>query len=144
MAKNRYITNINKLKQIGRTERRELREVQERFDFRCNEYYLSLIDWDDPGDPIRRIIIPDTSELDEWGELDASNESSYTKVPGLEHKYDSVGLLLTSDVCGGYCRFCFRKRLFMNDNDEVIRDMSLEEYPMVDGLWVGFVHREGS
>ena len=109
---------------MSRVDRRELKQVQKRFSFRSNEYYQSLIDWDDPADPIRRIIMPDPAELDDWGELDASGESDYTKVPGLEHKYDSVGLLLVNDVCGGYCRFCFRKRLFMNDNDEVVKDIS--------------------
>ena len=63
-------------------------------------------------------------ELDTWGVLDASNEESYTRVPGLEHKYDSTALLLVNDVCGAYCRFCFRKRLFMDGNDEVVRDVS--------------------
>jgi len=63
-------------------------------------------------------------ELKEWGKLDASNESKYTKVHGLEHKYPDTALLLVTDVCGIYCRFCFRKRLFMNDNDEVARDIT--------------------
>jgi KamA family protein len=42
----------------------------------------------------------------------------------LEHKYSDTALLLANDACGGYCRFCFRKRLFMEDNDEVVRDIS--------------------
>jgi len=33
-------------------------------------------------------------------------------------------LLLVNEVCGAYCRYCFRKRLFMNDNDEVTYDIS--------------------
>jgi KamA family protein len=73
---------------------------------------------------MRRLVVPDESEFDEWGELDASGESEYTVVPGLEHKYGSTGLLLVNDVCGAYCRFCFRKRLFMDDNDEVVKDIS--------------------
>ncbi len=59
-----------------------------------------------------------------WGRLDASNEKLYTKVPGLEHKYEHTAVLLVNDVCGAYCRFCFRKRLFMHTNDEVVRDIS--------------------
>lgn len=58
------------------------------------------------------------------GSLDASNEKLYTKVPGLEHKYEHTALLLVNDVCGGYCRFCFRKRLFMHIDDEIMRDVS--------------------
>ena len=68
--------------------------------------------------------MPDIQELNEWCELDASNEEKYTKVRGLEHKYTSTALLLVNEVCAAYCRFCFRKRLFMNENDEVTKDVS--------------------
>ena len=50
--------------------------------------------------------------------------SSYTVLKGLEHKYPDTGLLLVNNVCGAYCRFCFRKRLFTEDNDEVTHDIS--------------------
>ncbi len=105
-------------------EREEMQKVNDRFVFRTNDYYQSLIDWNDPNDPIKRIIMPDVEELNEWGQLDASNEEKYTKVHGLEHKYTSTALLLVNEVCAAYCRFCFRKRLFMNENDEVTKDIS--------------------
>jgi KamA family protein len=105
-------------------EKERLAPVGEKFVFRTNDYYQSLINWDDPDDPIRRLVIPMEQELDEWGRLDASYEELYTRVPGLEHKYRDTALLLVNDVCGAYCRFCFRKRLFMNDNDEVVKDVS--------------------
>ena len=120
----KYITKLEFIDKLDAKERQELKEVTEKFAFRTNDYYNSLINWDDPEDPIRRIVIPTTEELDVWGKLDASNESKYMKVHGLEHKYPDTALLLVTDVCGIYCRFCFRKRLFMNDNDEVARDVS--------------------
>ena len=124
MYKPKYFTKIERIPSLSLEERARLQRVAEKFAFRTNEYYLSLIDWDDPSDPIRRIIIPNMEELQEWGELDASNESVYTVAYGLEHKYRETALLLVSDVCGGFCRFCFRKRLFLNDNHEVSRDTS--------------------
>lgn len=120
----KYITHIDQIKQLSEQEKSLLKPVTDKFIFRINEYYLSLIDWKDPKDPIRKLIIPNVEELEDWGRLDASDEEAYTVVHGLEHKYDSVALLLVNDVCGGYCRFCFRKRLFMDENDEVTRDIS--------------------
>jgi len=120
----KYITRLEQIKELTERERKSLREVCEEFAFRTNEYYLSLIDWNDPDDPIRRIIIPDRNELAAVGSLDASNEKLYTKVLGLEHKYEHTAVLLVNDVCGGYCRFCFRKRLFMHIHDEVVRDVT--------------------
>jgi len=122
LYKPKYFTKIESISSLKLEERARLQKVTKKFAFRTNEYYLPLIDWDDPTDPVRRIIIPDTKELEEWGKLDASDESMYTVAYGLEHKYRQTALLLVSDVCGGFCRFCFRKRLFLNGNDEVIRD----------------------
>lgn len=120
----RYQTRLEAIPELSAMDRERLREVTDLYVFRSNDYYNGLIDWDDPDDPIRRIIIPEATELDPSGLLDASNEEANTVVPGLQHKYPHTALLLVNDVCGGYCRFCFRKRLFMNGNDEVVRDIA--------------------
>lgn len=120
----KYIINIDKVEQLTEEEKKELKKVTEKYKFRANDYYLSLINWDDPNDPIRNLIIPQIGELEEWGRLDASNEKSYTISKGLQHKYRDTALLLVNDVCGGFCRFCFRKRLFINTGAEVVRDVT--------------------
>ncbi len=121
----RYITDIRDIPQLSAEERHRLKDVTDTFPFRSNEYYLSLIDWDDPKDPIRKVAIPDPAELEEWGTLDASEESAYVVAPGVEHKYDQTALVLLTNRCAGYCRYCFRKRLFMRMNTEVVRDLTL-------------------
>ncbi|HPP77211.1 KamA family radical SAM protein [Methanospirillum sp.] len=75
-----------------------------------------------PNDPIKRIIFPDPGELNGSGSPDPSQEKKYTVQHGLQHKYPQTALLLLSDVCGGICRFCFRKRLFMDCERQTIRD----------------------
>lgn len=114
----RYITDIRKIESIPEDKREVLSKITDKFVFRINEYYLSLIDWDDPNDPIYRLIIPREEELDEYGRWDASDEHLNYVVPGCQHKYTTTALLLVSEVCGAYCRFCFRKRLFRNDVKE--------------------------
>lgn len=119
-----YQTRIEQLEQLSAAERAELARVTARFAFRGNDYYLNLIDWNDPADPLRRLIIPSPEEMDEWGSLDPSGEAAYTIVPGLEHKYGPTALLLVSRVCAAYCRYCFRKRIFVNENAEVPLDLA--------------------
>ncbi len=110
---------------MSKEEKEKLKEVEERFKFRSNSYYLSLINRSDLNDPIRNIIIPKAEELNElYTDLDPSGEHSYMVVNGLEHKYEDTALVLFNNVCGGYCRFCFRKRLFIDDNDDVVNDLS--------------------
>ena len=44
-------------------------------------------------------------------------------VPGCQHKYTTTAVLIVSEVCGAYCRYCFRKRLFRNDVNEAISNV---------------------
>ena len=117
-----YITSLERVKGLSKEERERLKKVTKRFAFRANSYYLGLINWSDPEDPIRRIVIPSEEELQEWGALDPSDEKRYTVAPGVEHKYSDTALILFNNLCGCYCRFCFRKRLFIKGNKEIIRN----------------------
>lgn len=110
---------VEQLPQLSEEEKAELAAVESEYAFRVNSYYLGLIDWDDPADPLRRLVIPSTAELDTDGHLDVSGESEYTVAPGLQHKYEDTALLLVAQTCASYCRYCFRKRITMRQSDEV-------------------------
>jgi lysine 2,3-aminomutase len=79
-------------------------------------YYFSLINTDDPNDPIRLQSVtspleannPSGYELD-----DPLDEDKDRPVPGLTHRYPDRALLVTTHVCTMYCRFCTRKRATM-------------------------------
>lgn len=120
----RYLKKLEDIPELSDAERAALKPVAAAYAFRVSEYYLKLIDWQDPHDPIRQLVIPRPDELSDWGKLDASNEAANTVLRGVQHKYPDTALLLCNEVCGAYCRYCFRKRLFMNDNDEASKDLS--------------------
>jgi len=120
----KYIKHIDSLENIPDDVKEDLKRVADKYVFRANDYYLGLIDWNDPNDPIRQLIIPRLEELNDWGKLDASNEAAVTVAKGAQHKYQRTTLLLCNEVCGAYCRYCFRKRLFMDDNDEATLDVT--------------------
>lgn len=124
MANIRYINDLSKVDGMPEQLKRELKPVTEQYRFRANDYYLSLIDWDDPDDPIRKLVIPNLDELLPWGELDPSQEEINYVAAGTQHKYPGTVLLLCNEICGAYCRFCFRKRIFMDGNDEIKTDVS--------------------
>ena len=138
-TRRRYTTRIGALDALPEAERAALAEVGERYAFRVNDYYLQLIDWSDPHDPIRQLVIPRQEELADYGALDASNEAAVTVAHGAQHKYTDTALLLCNEVCSAYCRYCFRKRLFMNDNDEATTDIGagldyIAEHPEITNV----------
>jgi lysine 2,3-aminomutase len=77
-------------------------------------YYLSLIDPDDPEDPLRRQCFPDGREIDprSGGEEDPLDEQGAMPVPGLIHRYPDRCLAIATGNCAVYCRHCNRKRLW--------------------------------
>jgi lysine 2,3-aminomutase len=119
----KYITNLEELPGLTDGERAALKQVTDKFVFRLNDFYLQLIDWSNPNDPIRKLVIPNSNELWEYGRWDASDEDTNYVVKGCQHKYRTTALLLVSEVCGAYCRFCFRKRLFRTDVKEAMPDV---------------------
>ena len=79
-------------------------------------YYFSLINPDDPHDPIRLQSVPSPLEAScpSGYELeDPLEEDKDAPVPGLTHRYPDRALLVTTHVCTMYCRFCTRKRATM-------------------------------
>lgn len=75
-------------------------------------YYLSLIDPEDPNDPIRKQAIPTAKELYQSPAdlLDPLHEDTDSPVPGLTHRYPDRVLFLITDQCSMYCRHCTRRR----------------------------------
>ena len=75
-------------------------------------YYLSLINPNDPYDPVRRQCIPSAAELYQAPEdqLDPLHEDTDSPVPGLTHRYPDRVLFLITDQCSMYCRHCTRRR----------------------------------
>ena len=53
----KYIRSVDQVSNIPESQRALLKRVSERYVFRANDYYLDLINWDDPNDPIKQLII---------------------------------------------------------------------------------------
>jgi lysine 2,3-aminomutase len=76
-------------------------------------YYLSLCDPHDAACPIRRQCVPRVDEAHEVpGDLvDPLGEVDHEVAPHLVRRYPDRVLLLATDRCAVYCRFCTRSRI---------------------------------
>jgi len=109
------ITDIDQLTQfipLPLEEQTNLKLVTMRYPLSVTPYYLSLIDPDDPGDPIRKQAIPSILEMTmaSLGAEDPLGEKEDSVVPGLVHRYPDRVLMVLTDICPMLCRHCTRKR----------------------------------
>jgi len=111
----KFITEVPQLKRelskknifLSEEETENIERVVEKYPMRISSYYLSLIK--EKGDSIWNQCIPNINEIENTiGEEDPLNEEN--EIPFLTHRYPDRCLLIVSNTCAMYCRFCTRKR----------------------------------
>lgn len=91
----------------------ELERVAARYAVAVTPHVASLIDRDDPNDPIARQYIPSLDELAVANNelTDPIGDHAHSPVEGIVHRYPDRALLKIVHVCAVYCRFCFRREM---------------------------------
>jgi lysine 2,3-aminomutase len=89
------------------------RAIASGFPLSITPHYLALCDRRDPTCPVRRQCVPRIDEsIEAPGDLrDPLGEEAHEVSPGLVQRYPDRVLLLATDRCGVYCRFCTRSRM---------------------------------
>jgi lysine 2,3-aminomutase len=102
--------------------------AEDRYRTLVPPYYLGLIRKDDPQDPIARIAFPSAEEAApaQAGRRDPIGDLEKKAAPRLTHRYRDRALLHVTNLCPMYCRFCFRKNL-MNEQEEELYRGDFEE-----------------
>jgi lysine 2,3-aminomutase len=110
------LSNVDDIAQVidlTAQERKDIGKVMDGFRVGITPYYATLIDPDDPMDPVRLQAVPRINEtfcasadMD-----DPLHEDADSPAPGLTHRYPDRVLLLITDQCSMYCRHCTRRRL---------------------------------
>lgn len=77
---------------------------------KISEFYLGLLEKDNPACPLRKQSVPREAELARTGQIDPLNERSHFVTPAFIKKYPGRGVFLATSQCAMYCRFCNRRR----------------------------------
>jgi lysine 2,3-aminomutase len=112
----RSVRQLRHLLPFSPQELEAIGELEAEYKLAIPPYYFSLINPDDPDDPIRLQSVTSGREAvsSSGYELeDPLEEDKDSPVPGLTHRYPDRVLLVTTHVCTMYCRFCTRKRATM-------------------------------
>ena len=104
-------------------ERRDLDACMGRFRVSVTPYYASLMDPDDPTDPVRMQGVPTPAELVIHAEdiEDAVSEDFDSPTPRITHRYPDRVLFVVTEMCSMYCRHCTRRRLVGGTEDIVAK-----------------------
>jgi lysine 2,3-aminomutase len=127
------ITTVDELTRyisLSAKDQEQIRLVTTKYPLSVTPYYFSLINFDDPDDPVRIQAIPCFKEigLSGIGMDDPLDENGHSVVPGLVHRYPDRVLMVLTDICPMLCRHCTRKREWRNgqwvhNSDEINRMM---------------------
>ena len=109
----RTVEDIGRVVRLTDDERQAMDGTAGGLPTAITPYFASLIDGDNPSDPLRRTMIPTMDELrTSPGEAaDPLGEESQSPIPGLIHRYPDRALFLTTEYCSAYCRYCTRSRM---------------------------------
>jgi len=97
---------------LSAKDQEQIRLVTTKYPLSVTPYYFSLIDWNNPDDPVRIQAVPSFKEigLAGMGMEDPLDEKGHSPVPGLVHRYPDRVLMVLTDICPMLCRHCTRKR----------------------------------
>ena len=130
------------------TSEKEALQSDHLFRVDITPYYASLINPDDPDDPIRRQVVPTSAEIVPFTGMmeDSLAEDMHSPVPGLVHRYPDRVLMLVTTQCASYCRYCTRGRIVGDPSATFSREefeqqiAYLKATPQVRDVQIGRAH----
>lgn len=124
----RTLPDLDRLFRLTDDERQAIEAHQGALPLGITPYYASLIDADNHSQGLRRTVIPVLGEyLKARGESDDPlGEDTSSPVPGLVHRYPDRVLLLVTNFCSVYCRYCTRARMVGAVGERSIRKHDME------------------
>lgn len=107
------LAELSRLIPLTKDEEAGIRREANRLPMAIPPHFLSLIDPDNPECPLRRQVIPRIEEHFACSRdmEDPCGEEKDSPVPRVVHRYPDRVLLIATEACVSYCRYCTRKRI---------------------------------
>lgn len=120
------LTQLETFFNLTDDEKSAIKKHGGRLPIAITPYYMSLIDGQNPNDPLRKTVIPLNGEFifTEGESEDPLGEEPNRPAKAIVHRYPDRVLLLATGTCSVYCRYCTRSRL-VGDAAEYAPDMKV-------------------
>jgi len=124
----RTLADLGRLIQLSEEEVAAIKRHTGALPVGITPYYASLLDEHDPLQPLRRTVVPVLGEYEtSRGENeDPLAEDGHSPVPGLVHRYPDRVLLLVTNFCSVYCRYCTRARMVGSAGERSVKKSDIE------------------
>jgi lysine 2,3-aminomutase len=109
----RTLETVRRMVRLTTEEEKALELGGKMLPLAITPHYMGLVSPTDPDQAIRRSMIPTVYEMRRCPgeEDDPLGEEHQSPIPGLVHRYPDRVLLLSTDFCSAYCRYCTRSRV---------------------------------
>ena len=109
----RDVETLGKMIRLSEDERHAMSGSAGSLPLAITPYYASLLDPWNPGQALRRTVVPTVHEhfRSDREEDDPLHEDEDSPVPGIIHRYPDRVLFLVTGICSTYCRYCTRSRM---------------------------------
>ena len=124
----RTLEELERIITLSADERAAIERHQGALPVGITPYYASLIDSQNTSQGLRRTVIPvlDEYETTAGENDDPLGEDSHSPVPGLVHRYPDRVLLLVTNFCSVYCRYCTRARMVGSAGERSVKKSDIE------------------
>lgn len=124
----RSLEQLERMLRLTDDEREAIRRHEGPLPAGITPYYMSLVDPEDPNQPLRRTVVPTLGEFESapGEEDDPLGEDGTSPVPGLVHRYPDRVLLLVTNFCSVYCRYCTRARLVGASGERALKKADID------------------
>jgi lysine 2,3-aminomutase len=124
----RTLADLERMIDLSEDETAAIRQHTGALPVGITPYYASLLDRTDALQPLRRTVVPVLGEyLVSRGENDDPlGEDAHSPVPGLVHRYPDRVLLLVTNFCSVYCRYCTRARMVGSVGERSVKKSDIE------------------
>ena len=116
------VNTLTKVIDLTDEEIESIKTVSKSYRWAISPYYLSLLDDEDPLDPIKLQSIPLGIELEGEGIDDPMGEEFTNPAGSITRRYPDRLIINVTNECAMYCRHCQRRRNIGLDDNHTSRD----------------------
>lgn len=116
------IDTLSKIIDLTQDEIESIKKVSDSYRWSISPYYLSLIDDEDPLDPIKLQSVPMGIELEGEGIDDPMGEEFTNPAGSITRRYPDRLIINVTNECAMYCRHCQRRRNIGSDDNHTSKE----------------------